>query len=121
MKHLKVVRIGAEELEFDNGMILKSYHEKDCCEYHWLSMDDLTMADFNGLLFDLSNDGFFERIEDYGIALKPKNGHPVRIPGYSSNNGYYSANLSLVITEANGNGYFKKYDIEECQKYTPDL
>ncbi|MFZ2487947.1 MAG: hypothetical protein WAZ19_07470 [Anaerolineae bacterium] len=116
MKNLKVVRIGVEQLEFDNGMILKSYHERDCCESHYLSMADLTMDDFKGLLFDLSNDDFFERIDDYGIALNPKNGHPVRIPGYGANNGYYSSNLSLVITRTNGKGYFKKYDIEECQK-----
>ena len=117
MKNLKVVKIHSESLEFDNGMILKSFHKSECCEQHYLSVSDLTLDDFNGLEFDLSNDDFFERIKDYGIALKPKNGHPIRIPGYGSNNGYYSDNLSLIITNTDGEGVFRQYDITECQKW----
>ena len=117
MENLKVVKIDSDSLEFDNGMILYSNHEQNCCENHYLSLSDLTIDDFNGLEFDLSNDGFFERIEDYGIALKPKKGHPVRIPVYASNNGYYSSNLDLIITNTDGRSIFKKYDISECQEW----
>jgi len=117
MENLKVVKIDSDSLEFDNGMILLSDHDQDCCEHHYLSLSDLTLDDFKGLEFDLSNDDFFERIEDYGIALKPKNGHPVRIPGYGSNNGYYSSNLALIITNTDGRGVFKQYDITECQEW----
>lgn len=116
MKNLKVVKIDSESLEFDNGMKLLSYHDQDCCEEHYLSFSDLSLNDFDGLEFDLSNDDFFERIEEYGIALKPKVGFPVRIAGYASNNGYYSSNLELIITNNDGQGIFKKYDISECQK-----
>ncbi len=117
VKKLEVVRIDSDSLEFDNGMILYSDHEQDCCEIHYLSLDDLSLDDFKGLEFDLSNDDFFERIEGYGVALKPKNGHPVRIPGYGSNNGYYSSALDLIITDTDGRGTYKKYDITECQDY----
>lgn len=114
MTNLKVVEIGAESLTFDNGMVLSSFHHFDCCESHYLSLGDLRLDDFEGLEFDLSNDDFFERIENYGIALKPKNGHPVRVPGYGSNNGYYSSNLSLMLEAANGE-IIQRYDITECQ------
>jgi len=117
MKNLKVVQVDSDSLEFNNGMSLHSDHNQDCCESHYLSLKDLTLADFEGLEFDLSNDDFFERINGYGIALKPKNGHSVKIPGYASNNGYYSANLDLIITNTNGRGTFKRYDISECQDY----
>lgn len=117
MENLKVVKIDSYSLEFDNGMILESQHEQDCCEEHYLSFSDLTLDDFKGLEFDLSNDDFFERIQDYGIALKPKNGNPIRIPGYGSNNGYYSADLSLIITTADKSDVFKQYDISECQDW----
>lgn len=117
MKNLKVLALNSDEITFDNGMKLYSDHNQDCCENHYLSMSDLTITDFEGLEFDLSNDDFFERIEDYGIALKPINGHPVRIPGYGSNNGYYSSNLSLVITNTDGRGTYKHYDITECQEW----
>lgn len=115
MKNLKVVELFEGGLKFDNGISLYSEHERDCCESHYMSTSDLTLEDFEGLEFDLSNDNFFERIEGYGIALKPINGFPVRIPAYGDNNGYYSSNLSLVISGEDG--FEKIYDITECQDY----
>lgn len=113
MEKVKVVKVGDDYIEFDNGVILESYHASDCCEHHYLCMSDLTMDDFDGLEFDLTNDNFFKRIEDYGIELVPIHGHTVKIPGYGSNNGYYSSNLSLVISD--NKGFSKTYDISECQ------
>lgn len=113
MENLKVVKIDQESIEFDNGAILTSDHQSDCCESHYLSMEHLTMDDFNGLLFNLSNDNFFVRVPEFGIKLLPTNGHPVSIPGYGSNNGYYSSNLDLVI-QINGREY-KSFDISDCQ------
>ena len=89
MKKLKVVNVDSDSVEFENGVKLYSNHDQDCCESHYLDFSDLKIEDFKDLEFDLTNDDFFERIEDYGIALKPINGFPVRIPGYGSNNGYY--------------------------------
>lgn len=116
MKNLKVIALYSDEIIFDNGMKVYSYHDPDCCESHYLSLCDLSIEDFEGLEFDLSNDDFFERIEDYGIVLKPVNGHPIRIPGYGLNNGYYSSNLSLIITNTDGRSNYKHYDITECQE-----
>lgn len=115
MKNLKVSKVTEACLVFNNGMELSSRHVQSCCEDHYLDFSGLSLADFDGLEFDLSNDDFFERIEGYGIALKPINGLPVRIPGYGSNNGYYSSNLSLVVMD--GRTVIKSYDIEECQDY----
>ena len=109
---LIVTSLDSEGLTFNNGVTLYSDHSQDCCEHHYLGMSDLTLADFEGLEFDISTDNFFERIEDYGIALKPTNGHPVRIPGYGFNNGYYSADLTLVLK---GEGFCRTYDITDCQ------
>ena len=117
MKNLKVVKIDSDSLEFDNGIVLYSDHQTECCESHYLSLSDLTLDDFEGLEFDLTNDDFFERIPDYGIALRPINGHPVRIPGYGDNNGYYSSNLDLILTNTDGRGVFKEYNITECQNW----
>ena len=112
LNKVKVVSIGDEYITFDNGVVLYSNHDSECCESHYLSLADLTIADFEGLEFDISNDNFFERIEGYGIALKPLNGHPVRIPGYGYNNGYYSSQLDLILK---GDGFEKVYDISDCQ------
>lgn len=121
MKNLKVVKVNIDSLVFNNGMILSSYHEQCCCEDHYLSLSDLTLDDFEDLEFDLSDDNFFERITGYGIVLKPKNGHPVRIPGYGLNNGYYSSDLELTITNTDGQSMFKKYDVSECQDCKSDI
>ena len=113
MNKVKVVRVYSEGLDFDNGVNLSSNHYTECCESHYLSFADLTLSDFDGLEFDLTSDDFFERIEGYGIALKPLVGHPVRIPGYGSNNGYYSSNLELTLYD--GKGFNKVFGISECQ------
>lgn len=113
----KVIKIDEESLEFDDGSTLYSNHDSDCCETHYLCLKDLTLADFDKLEFDLSNDNFFERIEDYGIALKPIHGHPVRIPGYGYNNGYYSSQLDLILTNP-FTGIHKTFDITACQVIT---
>jgi hypothetical protein len=114
MNKVKVIQVERESLTFDNGIILASDHEQCCCENHYLSFKGLTLSDFKGLEFDITTDDFFERIDEYGIALKPLNGHPVRIPGYGSNNGYYSSNLELILY--NNNGFKKVFDISACQK-----
>lgn len=106
----KVTKIDSYVIYFDDGSVLTSDHEQSCCENHYLSFEDLTMKDFEGLDFNLSGgEGYlFNKIEDYGIELIPVIGHSIKIPGYGYNNGYYSDNLTLVI----GNS---SYDITECQ------
>ena len=113
MDKVKVTKIARDSLTFNNGVRLYSNHDSDCCEHHYLSLADLSMQDFDGLEFDISGEDFFERLDGYGIALKPINGHPVRIPGYGYNNGYYSAQLDLILT--NGKGFQKVFDVSECQ------
>lgn len=113
MNKVKVVKIDGNSLVFENGVTLYSNHNSDCCESHELTMSDLTMADFEGLEFDLTNDDFFKRIDGYGIELIPINGHSVKIPGHGYNNGYYSDQLDLLLTD--GKDFKKQYDISECQ------
>lgn len=114
MEKLKVVKLTQEEIEFENGVKLSSYHPSDCCESHELYIKDLTMQDFEGLEFDLTNDNFFKRIPNYGIELIPLQGHSVKIAGHGYNNGYYSDHLDLVLSD--GKGFKKEFDITECQE-----
>lgn len=113
MKNLKVVKVDSEYIEFEKGIKLTSYHASDCCEEHELTLTDLTMQDFEGLEFDLTKDDFFKRIPYYGIELIPNNGHSVKIPAHGYNNGYYSDQLDLIISD--GKDFTKTFDITECQ------
>lgn len=102
---------------FDNGWCVASDHKFDCCEFHYLSLDDLNPQDFDGLEFDLTTDTFFNRIEGFGIELVPIKGWSVKIPGYGSNNGWYSSNLSIIVFNEKGEAV-KQFDISECQNIT---
>jgi len=113
MKNLKVVKVDSDFIEFENGVKLFSEHSQNCCESHFLSFEDITIQDFEGLEFDLTNDNFFKRIDGYGIELVPIEGRSVRIPGYGYNNGYYSSELELCIS--NEKDFLKRFDISECQ------
>lgn len=113
MEKLKVIKVTENGIQFSNEWFLSSDHSQDCCEHHELYFKDLTIDDFEGLEFDLSNDNFFKRIPDYGIELIPIHGHSIKIAGHGYNNGYYSSNLDLII-ESNGK-VIKTYDISECQ------
>lgn len=109
----KVIDLYSNGVLFDNGLRLCSFHPKQGCEEHFLSLHDLTLDDFKDLEFDLTNENFFELIEDYGIALKPIKGFPVRIPAYGVNNGCYSSDLYLVLSH---NDSSKIFDIYDCQE-----
>ena len=111
-----VKKIEKESIEFSDGYVLYSDHCSDCCEYHWMETEDLTIKDFEGLVFDLSNDNFFKRIKEYGIELTPIKGHSVKIPCYGNNNGYYSDQLDLILGK--DDTIIKTYDITECQEVT---
>jgi len=115
MKNLKVVSIQENGLTFESGIELFSAHTQDCCEEHYLSFEHISLSDFEGLEFDFTNNEFFTRIKGFGISLNPVNGFPVRIPGYGSNNGYYSSYLELIVSQY---GFeWKRFNITECQDY----
>lgn len=116
MNNLTVKEVSQYEIVFNNGVVLCSYHEKDVWEEHHLSMEHLSVDDFKGMKFNLSNTDCIEKVEGYGIRLKPINDHPVSIPGYGSNNGYYSSNLKLEIRL--GKEVLHSMDITECQDIT---
>ena len=127
IKNLKVVGFyneGCESngirLEDENGVeyALYSYHEQDCCEVHYLAFGSLELSEFEGLLFDFDTDdlsNYIERVEGSGIRLKPNNGHPIFIPGYSSNNGFYSDDITLVFCRYGDDDVYCQIDVTECQ------
>ena len=108
-----VTAISDETLHFSDGSEMYSDHDTECCEHHYLDTSNLTLDEFKGLEFDLTSDTFFERVPDYGIRLVPLNGHPISIPGYGDNNGYYSNHLDLVVNFPNQTQ--RIYNITECQ------
>lgn len=97
--------------EFTDDLRLIDRHEISCCEQHYLDWDEEDVpqenSQFETKCFQI------EKIEGYGIALIPINGHKIRIPGYSNNNGFYSDNLTLDICFGRDRVY--TIDIRDCQ------
>jgi len=116
MKELKVINIDYNEsiLYFDNGIKLQTEDSSDAYGLHFWSLEDLTLEDFKDLTFNLSNDDFLKRLEDYGIELIANNGVKISIPCYAIKNGSYSTNLALILLN-NENKIINKYDISYCQ------
>lgn len=127
IKNLKVVGFYNPEVEI-NGLYLKdengvdyrlySHHYQSCCEVHYLAFDSLELSEYEGLLFDFDTEDLsnsIERVEGSGIRLKPNNGHPIFIPGYSSNNGFYSDDITLVFCRYGDDDVYCQIDVTECQ------
>ena len=113
MNKLKVIKVGDYGITFENGLELSSYHGSLC---HDLYFKDLSLKDFEGLEFDLTDEKFFKRVDGYGIELLPLVGWPVRIAGHGYNNGYYSSQLDLILEgKVDGKDFRKVYDISHCQ------
>jgi len=110
----KVATIEFRQIVFDNGWSLYSEHEQDCCESHSLDFKSLELSEFDGLVFDLNSKSLYNKVPDFGIELIPIAGHPVRIAGHSSNNGYYSSNLHICLKDDKSTVIFLD-DISECQ------
>ena len=119
MNTVTVREVGAGGIVFSDGSRLYSYHAQDCCESHELTFSDLKLQDFEGLEFDLSGDGFFQRVEGFGIRLIPVNGHPVPVPGHGSNNGHYGSDIALILTSGDPKGAERRWDVTECQECEP--
>jgi hypothetical protein len=112
MKTTKIKEITSDSIVFENGFALYSHHDQDCCEEHYLDFNSVESEAVKDLEFDLSDDNFFNKVSNFGIRLLPINGHPISIPGYSINNGYYSDKLVLKLK---GLGTDREFDITECQ------
>lgn len=111
----KIVKLSPETIVFDDESIIYSVHEQDCCESHYIDPTGLNLSEIMDLEFDLSKplETLIERVEGYGIRLKPVNNFPLSIPAYGINNGYYGTNIKLILQTKDK---YEIIDITECQE-----
>jgi hypothetical protein len=108
------LKVGGEEIK------IATYHESECCEQAWGDFsifkyfkDEIVGKTFSSLVF--------KGVEGMGFLICFYGGYnntkKIFIPCYSSNNGYYSDNLSLEITQGNSK---TTVDIRELHEDTED-
>lgn len=104
-------------IKFDNGEMLSSHHEQECCEDVYADFGGMQVMGVQPENFVYAHElDFFENvldsivpIEGLGFYLVSKQGICILVPCYNDQNGYYSSDLALYYKG-------KKLDISECVK-----
>lgn len=125
---MKIKKVTENFIEFDNGSLLDSFHESDCCEdrYDYVEFSSIQgqgweekdfPEDLNLLVRKISNSEIFDEDLDRDldgdvwrsfVKLLDVYGNEYVLNIYNSNNGYYSSNVSLVYTNQKGYKQFIK-------------
>lgn len=112
---MKIVKVEEERIIFDNGSVLESYHEQDCCENHYVDFTSINDQGFENENFPeqlrdiISTEADPLEVDEWGefnissfFNIKDKQGNKYTLTIYNSNNGYYSTDVSLILTHKNG-------------------
>lgn len=97
---VRVVGYDGDGLRFDNGMRIVDFHDQDCCENvyaDWVQLEDTGIED------ELFKDIIITGNPNLGIVINGK----YAVPCYNSQNGYYSSDLSLSVTDINISNFVK--------------
>lgn len=104
---MKIKEINEEKIIFNNGYILKYYHEQDCCEQVYAEfeiLNDYNISTKTGKIINIKDIDFEENLEDLiqgieeeGFNMISKIGEKFFVPCYNSQNGYYSDDLELIL------------------------
>lgn len=91
---MKVIKIDEHGITIDNGARIEDYHNQDCCEAVYADWNAL--KDSNIMDFDFPENFTIEGVPNSGFRIGP-----YFVPCYDQQNGYYSSDLSLIITYPN--------------------
>lgn len=95
---MKVILSEEGTLEFDNGLIVESYHDQSCCEINYLDFEQFLVGDE---FPTMTAKEFAEAIKigDDGFSIKDIHGIPKWAQARSEQNGYYSEGVDLIIRD----------------------
>lgn len=121
-ENLRITEIDDEYIILENAdkekLKVYSNHDTECCEIHYLDFSEIEDMLEDNMLFCIDTEdpsSFFCKVEGFGIRMLPVNGHPVSVPGYGRNNGYYSSDMELVVEDMRFHKEVLNIDVSECQ------
>jgi hypothetical protein len=97
--NMKVIESEEGYLKFDNGLILESDHDQDCCEINYLDFEEQLPVGTE--LPTMTAKEFAEAIKigDDGFSIKDIHDIPKWVQARSEQNGYYSFGVDLIIRD----------------------
>lgn len=125
---MKITKIDEKTIKFDDGFSGKTLeweHEQDCCEDVYADFSALKAYNISpktGEPLSIYDVDFEETIlnlivpvEDEGFSLVSKKGEKFFVPCHNEQNGYYSDDLFLILTDAY-DGDSERIDVSSCCK-----
>lgn len=106
---MKIKEIHDDYIVFDNGIIMKSVHDQDCCEevladFEYIKQYNMLGDNHKQTIYEIEfNENFWERdiqlVKGMGFIMiaNDYNRSKVFVPCYNIQNGYYGDSLHLVI------------------------
>lgn len=98
---MTVIGVSPEEyVKFDNGCVIEPYHDASCCEHNFLDFTQFNV----GMKFPvIETPADIERqihIRKDGLYMVTTDGLPIWAQARSSQNGYYSYDVGVMVTLA---------------------
>ena len=102
-KPIKIIKVTADSILFDDGSEITYDHDQDCCETNYA---DFEAIENRALSYEFPENLVFETVNDSGFRFGDPNGYKFFIPCYSDQNGYYSSNVDI---------YFRHKKVLNCE------
>ena len=96
---MKVIESEEGYLKFDNGLILESRHEQNCCEINYLDFEEQLPVGTELPTMTAKEFAKAIKIGDDGFSIKDIHGIPKWAQARSEQNGYYSEGVDLIIRD----------------------
>ena len=112
---MKIKTVTEDKILFEDGSTLESHHQSECCEDHYVEFTSINGQGWEGKEFPDSLDVLVRKADGIETAfydditwrsfveLLDVYGNVYVLNIYNSNTGYYSSEVSLVLTKKHGN------------------
>lgn len=105
-QNMVVTKISIEEsdgdyVEFDNGLVLSSYHNMDCCENNYLDFSQFKVGMKFPAINSINDIKKYIKLHEDGIVMTTIEGLPIWSQARSEQNGYYSNSVGIFISLKN--------------------
>ncbi len=101
-----ITELTDEKVTFDDGTTVEYEHEQDCCEHVYAKFENLRDSPLM-YAYNTVNTVEIEKVPSVGFKICG-----YFVPCYNQQNGYYSGNLTILVTKPNGE--VEKIDISDC-------